>query len=408
MSSDKPRVVVVGIGADGMAGLAPASRAELQRATAIYGSRRQLDLLDDTVTAQRRVWPTPLVPALGKIQDDAEDEVHIVASGDPMLHGIGGSVIRFFGADRVTVLPHVSSVTLACARLGWAVQDTEVISLMMAAPHTAIRRGGQAVVLTRDGSGPATLARLLAESGRGDSEFNVLEELGGPSERRRSMTARQWADTPPTDVDDLNVVAVRYLPDERQSQVLPDDAFEHDGQITKQSIRAITLAALAPRPGELLWDVGAGSGSISIEWCRSGPGCRAIAFEQDEVRRQRITDNAIKHGVEIEVRGAAPRSFREAILTDGGVDGVQRPTAIFVGGGTSEYQLLNTCFQHLPQGGRLVANAVTLEGEVALASCYSRLGGELRRFQHYQGAPIGSFTGWRPAMPITQWIVHKP
>ena len=212
----------------------------------------------------------------------------MVASGDPLLHGVGGSLIRLYGPDRVAVLPHVSSVTLACSRVGWAVQDTEIISLVTAEPHTAVRSGGQAVVMSRDRTSPAALARLLTDSGRGDSEITVLEQLGGPAERRRSATAREWAARPPGDVDDLNVIAVRYLPDDRQFGVLPDDAFAHDGQITKQSIRAVTLAALAPRPGELLWDVGAGSGSIAIEWCRSGPGCRAVAFERDEQRRKRI------------------------------------------------------------------------------------------------------------------------
>ncbi|CAN5545031.1 bifunctional cobalt-precorrin-7 (C(5))-methyltransferase/cobalt-precorrin-6B (C(15))-methyltransferase [soil metagenome] len=402
------RVIVVGIGADGLPGLASASRAELERATAVYGSQRQLDLLDHTITAQRRPWPKPLTDALREIRDDVQCDVHILASGDPMLHGIGATAIRFFGRDRVTVLPHVSSVTLACARLAWSVQDTEVISLMMKPDHTAVRRGGQAIILTRDGTGPASLARLLTETGRGDSEFTVLEELGGPVERCRTTTAREWAAGPPTEVNDLNVVAVRYLPDERQFQVLPDDAFEHDGQITKQSIRAITLAALAPRPGELLWDVGAGSGSIAIEWCRSGPGCRAIAFEQDEVRRQRVTENAIRHGVDIEVRGEAPTAFTEVVLTEGGVNGAQRPTAIFVGGGTSDEGLLGKCYENLQAGGRLVANAVTVESEAVLAKFHKAFGGDLRRFQHYESGPIGTFTGFRPAMPITQWRVQKP
>jgi precorrin-6Y C5,15-methyltransferase (decarboxylating) len=255
------RVVVVGIGADGMAGLAPASAGELRCATTVYGSRRQLGLLDDTVRAERREWPSPLLGALHTIRDDSPGDVHIVASGDPMLHGIGGTALRVFGRDRVTVLPHVSSVTLACARLGWAVQDTEVVSLVAAPPQTAVRRGGRAVVLSRDDTTPAGLARLRTDTGRGDSEFTVLEQLGGPAERRRSRTARDWAADAPGDVDPLNVVAVDYLPEERQFQVLPDDAYAHDGQITKQSMRAVTLAALAPRPGELLWDVGAGSGT---------------------------------------------------------------------------------------------------------------------------------------------------
>ena len=231
-------IIVVGIGADGMAGLAPASRAELSRATVVYGSRRQLDLLDATVTAVRRAWPTPMLPALRAIFDGADGDVHVVASGDPLLHGIGNTLIRLYGPDRVAVLPHVSSVTLACSRVGWSVHDTEVISLVTRLPHTAVRRGGQAVVMSRDGASPATLARLLTDSGRGESEITVLEQLGGPVERRRSATAREWAVRPPGDVDDLNVVAVRYLPDERQFATLPDDCFAHDGQITKQPMRA--------------------------------------------------------------------------------------------------------------------------------------------------------------------------
>jgi precorrin-6B C5,15-methyltransferase / cobalt-precorrin-6B C5,C15-methyltransferase len=390
-------IVVVGIGADGMAGLAPATRSELARATVIYGSRRQLDLLDETVRAPRIRWPSPMLPALRTLLDGAEGDVHVVASGDPLLHGIGNTLIRLYGSDRVAVLPHVSSVTLACSRVGWAVQDTEVISLVTAPPHTAVRRGGHAVVMSSDGATPATLARLLTETGRGDSEITVLEQLGGPTERRRSATAREWATRPPGDVDDLNVVAVRYLPDERVLQALPDDCFAHDGQITKQAMRAVTLAALAPRPGETLWDIGAGSGSIAIEWCRSGAGCAAVAFERDEQRRKRIAANAVAFGVELDVQADAPAAF----------DSVPVPSAIFVGGGLTQPGLIDACYQRLTVGGRLVANAVTAESEAVLAQWYARVGGELRRFQHYRGEPLGGFTGWRPALPVTQWSVSK-
>jgi precorrin-6B C5,15-methyltransferase / cobalt-precorrin-6B C5,C15-methyltransferase len=386
-------IVVVGIGADGMVGLSPAARAELARATVVYGSRRQLDLLDDTVTAQRREWPSPMLPALRELPAG----VHVLASGDPMLHGIGATLVRMHGADRVKVLPHLSSATLACARLGWAVQDTEVISLVTADPHTAMRRGGQAIVLCRDGAGPAELARLLSVTGRGDSELTVLEQLGGRRERRRDGIASDWAADPPGDVDDLNVVAVRYLPDDRVAQVLPDEVFAHDGQITKQSMRAVTLAALAPRPGELLWDVGAGSGSIAIEWCRSAPGCRAVAFERDEQRRKRITANAVAFGANIEAHFDAPEAF----------DSVPPPAAIFIGGGLSQAGLLDACYERLAAGSRLVANAVTTESEALLTQWYSRLGGELHRFQHYHAEPLGKFTGWRPAMPVTQWVITK-
>jgi precorrin-6Y C5,15-methyltransferase (decarboxylating) len=390
-------IIVVGIGADGMAGLPPSSRNELMRATVVYGSRRQLDLLDESISAARRSWPSPMLPALRTLLDETEGDVHVVASGDPLLHGVGSVLIRLHGPDVVAVLPHVSSVTLACSRVGWAVQDTEIISLVTAQPHTAVRRGGQAVVLSRDETSPAALAKLLTKTGRGDSEMTVLEQLGGPRELRRSATAREWATRPPGDMDPLNVMAVRYLPEDRRFATLPDDAFAHDGQLTKQSMRAVTLAALAPRPGELLWDVGSGSGSIAIEWSRSGPGCRAVAFERDEGRRKRIAENAHAFGVHVDVRLGAPAAF----------DVVPAPLVIFVGGGLTQPGLLDACFERLPVGGRLVANAVTFESEAVLAQWYSRVGGELRRFQHYRGEPVGDFTGWRPAMPVTQWAVTK-
>ena len=390
-------IVVVGIGADGMAGLGPVSRAELARATVVHGSRRQLDLLDDSVAAVRRPWPSPMMPALRTLLDGADGDVHVVASGDPLLHGVGSVLIRLFGPDAVAVLPHVSSVTLACSRVGWAVQDTEVISLVTAEPQTAVRRGGQAVVLSRDATSPAALAKLLTDTGRGDSEMTVLEQLGGPRELRRSASAREWATRPPGGVDPLNVMAVRYLPDERRFAALPDDAFAHDGQLTKQAMRAVTMAALQPRPGELLWDVGAGSGSIAIEWCRNKAGCRAVAFERDGARRQRIVENSVAFGVNVEVQFEAPESF----------DVVPPPAVIFVGGGVSQPGLLDACWEKLGAGGRLVANAVTIESEAVLAQWHSRVGGELRRFQHYRGEPVGGFTGWRPAMPVTQWVVTK-
>jgi precorrin-6Y C5,15-methyltransferase (decarboxylating) len=385
-------IVVVGIGADGIAGLAPAALAELRGASVVYGSRRQLALLDDTVTAQRWEWPSPMLPALTSLPVG----VHVLASGDPMLHGIGGTLMRLFGPQRVRVVPHVSSVALACARLGWNVHDTEVISLVTAEPHTAVRRGGQAVVLSHDATTPATLARLLTDTERGDSVLTVLEQLGGPTERHRDATAYEWAANPLTDVDDLNVVAIRYLPDERTSHP-PDEAYAHDGQITKHTIRAVTLAALAPRPGELLWDVGAGSGSIAVEWSRSHTGCRAVAFERDEQRRGRIVRNASAFGASVQVRGPAPDTF----------DGAPPPSVIFIGGGLTQAGLIDACVHHLPVDGRLIANAVTAESESIVAQWYSRIGGDLRRFQHYQGEPLGKFTGWRPAMPVTQWTVTK-
>ena len=392
----EPRIIVVGIGADGVAGLSPGSAAELRGATVIYGSPRQLDLLDDSVTAPRHPWPSPMLPALQRLLDEhPSGDIHVVASGDPMLHGIGATLIRVHGTERVQVLPHLSSVTLACARMGWAAHDTEVISLVTAPAHTAVRRGGRAVVLCRDAATPAALAEALTETGRGASELTVLEQLDGPGERIRTGPADVWAAAPPADIDDLNIVAVRYLPDEHDPAALPDDAFSHDGQITKQTIRAVTLAALAPRPGQILWDVGSGSGSIAVEWCRAARGCRAVAFEADPARRDRIAANARSFGVEVEVRGEAPEDFA----------GAESPDTIFIGGGLGTDSLVDECLAQISGGGRLVANAVTAESEAILVHWHSRLGGELRRFQHYQGEPLGGYTGWRPQMPITQWTV---
>ena len=386
-------LIVVGIGADGISGLSESARCELRAATAIYGSPRQLELLDDTVTAMRHAWPTPMLPALEALPVD--EEIHVIASGDPLLHGIGGTLIRMYGAEKVRVLPHVSSVTLACARMGWSTQDTEIISLVTAPVHTAVRRGGRAVVLCRDGSTPAELAAVLTETGRGASEFTVLEQLGGPGERIRSGPANAWAGEPPLDIDALNVIAVEYRPDERIGGMLPDDVLFHDGQITKPTVRAVTLAALAPRSGEVLWDVGSGSGSIAVEWCRSGSNCCAVAFEAKPERRARIMSNACAFGAEIDVRGEAPEGFESAA----------HPDVIFIGGGLTGSGMVEACLAQLSAGGRLVANAVTAESEALVVQWHSRLGGELRRFQHYQGEPLGGFTGWRPQMPITQWLL---
>lgn len=394
MTENEGKITVVGIGADGMAGLGQPARDELLSATVIFGGPRQLDLLGDEVTAERRAWPSPVLTALPTLFDGLPD-VHVVASGDPMLHGIGATLIRLFGRDRVTVLPHVSSVTLACARLGWSVQDTEVISLVNSAPHTAIRLGGRAVVLSKGSDTPRALARLLTETRRGYSEFTVLEQLGGPAEHVTTMTAQEWDSQDPS-VDALNVIAVRYAPDLRIGTVVADTAFDHDGQITKQTIRALALTALQPRPGRVLWDVGSGSGSIAIEWCRASGG-QAVAFERDDMRRARVADNVTKFGVSVDVRGSAPDSFAD----------VAAPDTVFIGGGLTQPGLFDACFDALDSGGRLVANAVTAESEAFVVQRYSEHGGELHRFQHYHGEPIGGFTGWRPALPITQWTVVK-
>jgi len=399
------RITVVGIGADGWAGLADPARAVLHAAEVVLGGARQLDLVAGHTKAEPRPWPSPMLPALpGLLAELAGRTVCVLASGDPMLHGIGATLARVVGPDRLDVVPHPSSASLACARLGWALDGVEVVSAV-ARPLARVRRllapGVRLLVLSEDGATPAALAGLLVDAGYGASSMTVLAQLGGPGERRDDGTAREWAHPPG---DPLNLVAVECVADQDapvrgEAPGLPDDAYDHDGQLTKREVRAVTLAHLAPRPGELLWDVGAGNGSIGIEWLRAHRTCRAVAVESHEERATRIATNAERLGVPHLrlVRGRAPLALT----------GLPAPDAVFVGGGITNPGVLDACWAALGPGGRLVANAVTLEAEAVLADGRARLGGELTRIAVARAAPVGGFTAWRPAMPVTIWSAAK-
>jgi precorrin-6Y C5,15-methyltransferase (decarboxylating) len=401
-------VSVVGIGADGWAGLSPAARAAVAGAEVVLGSRRQLELLGDggAPDADRVEWPSPLVPALpGMFERLAGRRICALASGDPMFFGLGSTLSRVLGPDRIEVHPHLSSVSLACARLRWAVQDVTVLSAV-GRPLDRLRGwaapGRRVLVLTPDAAGPARVASVLTAVGFGASEITVLEQLGGPGERCRTGRAEQWASP---GGDPLAVVAVHCRADPgtvplSRAPGLPDDAFEHDGQLTKREIRAVTLARLAPLPGLLLWDVGAGSGSIGIEWLRAEDGAAAVAVERDPGRAARALRNAAALGVPglRVVTGAAPDALA----------GLDPPDVVFVGGGVTAEGVLPACWSALRGGGRLVANAVTVESEALLASWYGEHGGSLTRLQVQRASPVGGFTGWRPMMPVTQWVVDKP
>jgi precorrin-6B C5,15-methyltransferase / cobalt-precorrin-6B C5,C15-methyltransferase len=397
-------VVVVGIGADGWEGLAPASRAEVERAEVLLGSGRQLDLVPPSVPAQRVAWPSPMSGALpGLVEAHAGRAVVVLASGDPMLSGIGTTLTRLLGRERVRVLPAPSSVSLACARLGWAVEDTEVVSLVgrpLELLHPHVQPGRRLLVLGSDGGTPAQVAALLAARGYGPSRLTVLGGLGGPDEEVRTGTAAGWAQPAPA----LAVTAVECRAEPGTVPLpttpgLPDGTYESDGQLTKSEVRAITLARLAAVPGQLLWDVGAGAGSIGIEWMRAHPACRAVAVEASAERAARIGRNAARLGVPYlrVVHGRAPDVLA----------GLPEPDAVFVGGGLTTPLLVDACWDALPVGGRLVANAVTVEGEAVLAEWRARVGGELVRIAVQRAEPVGSFTGWRPAMPVTIWSATR-
>jgi precorrin-6Y C5,15-methyltransferase (decarboxylating) len=393
-------IAVVGIGADGWNGLGERARAEVRAANVLLGGPRQLDLVPDDV-AEKVPWPSPLLPHLdATLATHSGRRICVLASGDPLLSGIGSTLVRRLGAARLRILPGVSSVTLARARLGWAAEDVDVVSVVGRDVHRVLRPlapGRRLLVLSSGAGTPNEVADLLAERGYGASELTVLTELGGAGEHQVSGTARDWP-RPPSGA--LNLVAVLCRSDPGIVVLppmpgLPDSAFEHDGQLTKRDLRASTLARLAPCPGELLWDVGAGAGSVAIEWCRAHPANRAIAVESVSERAVRIERNARRLGVPDlrVVTGRAPEVLA----------GLPTPDAVFAGGGVSAPGLLRDCWAALGAGGRLVANGVTLEAEQTLAAAYAKWGGELVRISIEQAAPLGGFTGWTPARAVTQW-----
>lgn len=401
---DARSITVVGIGADGWDGLPEPSRAALREADVLLGGARQLDLVP-AGGAERVAWPSPLLPALpGLIGRYAGRAVAVLASGDPMFYGIGSTLADLVGVRRLRVLPHPSSVSLACARLGWPLDRVDVVSMVGRPAETlnaVVAPGRRVLVLGAGREAPAVVAALLTGRGFGPSRMTVLCDLGAENETAAPGVASHWTDPA---ASALAVVAVECVPGPDAVPLprvagLPDGSYEHDGQITKSEVRAVTLSRLGPLPGELLWDVGAGSGSIAIEWARAHPSCAAVAVESRPDRAERIGRNAKALGVPgvRVVAGRAPQAL----------DGLPQPDAVFVGGGLTAPGLLERCWDALQPGGRLVANAVTLESEAALAGFRRTHGGELVRLHVERAAPLGGFTGWRPAMPVTVWTARK-
>ncbi|AJO76333.1 bifunctional cobalt-precorrin-7 (C(5))-methyltransferase/cobalt-precorrin-6B (C(15))-methyltransferase [Pseudomonas sp. MRSN 12121] len=398
-----PWLTVVGIGEDGFKGLGKNARRALLGASRIVGGQRQLDLLPVCIRGERQLWPSPF--SLEPVLALRGEPVCVLASGDPMLFGVGASLARRVPQDEMQVLPAPSSYSLAAARLGWPLQEVVTLSVVarpVAALAAQLFSGVRLLVLSNDGLSPAAIAALLRERGFGPSRLSVLEHLGGDAERRIDGTASDWSAPA---IADLNLVAIECLAEPgtpRLSRLagLPDAAFQHDGQLTKRDVRAITLARLAPIPGELLWDVGAGSGSIGIEWMRAHPSCRALAIEADAGRQQLIEHNRDALGVPglQLIRGSAPLAL----------DGLEAPDAIFIGGGVTREGVLDTCWARLKPGGRLVANAVTLQSETTLMAWRERHGGELTRIHIAQAQPLGGFDTWRQALPITLLDLVKP
>ncbi len=397
-------LTIIGIGDDGLAGLAPAARVLVETAEVIVGGARHLAMVPKT-SAKNLPWKQPFSDSIAAIAAHRGRRVVVLASGDPMWFGAGAIFARHFSRDEMTVLPHPGAFSLAAARLGWAIAHCATVSLH-GRPLDNLRlhlaEGRRILILSEDGGTPAAVARLLAQSGWGPSRLTVLEHLGSAREDVLEAKAQDWGDRTSAD---LNTIAlecrgasgVRGL---SRLAGLPDDAFEHDGQLTKREIRAATLAALAPLPGETLWDVGAGCGSVAIEWLRAGDDLAAVAIERDPARVAMIAGNAAALGVpDLRiVNGAAPQALAD----------LPTPDAIFVGGGIAEPDLLPALWLALRPGGRLVGNVISVEGERAVLEAQAAYGGSLTRLAVSRAEPLGSRHAWRPLIAVTQWATVKP
>jgi len=395
---------IVGIGEDGVEGLTPTARGLISAAEIVFGGKRHLALAGPLIRGAARPWPSPFDRAVAEVVAQRGRHVCVLASGDPYLYGVGSLLARHVDAAETVVVPAPSSFSLAAARLGWPLPDVAQVSLHGRAldrirPH--LQPSAKVLALTSDGDGPAVLAQLLTASGFGGSKLTVLEALGGSREQVRTATA---AGFDILNIDPLNVVAIEIVAAANarvlaRAPGLADELYEHDGQLTKREIRAITLSALAPRRHELLWDIGAGAGSVAIEWMLADPSLAAIAIEARPDRAARIRRNAAALGVpDLRIiEGTAPAALQ----------GLRRPDAIFIGGGVSDPGVVEHAVASLRPGGRLVVNAITLESEALLLARHATLGGALTRVSIARAEPVGGMTGWRPALPVTQWAWTK-
>jgi precorrin-6B C5,15-methyltransferase / cobalt-precorrin-6B C5,C15-methyltransferase len=397
-------LAIVGIGEDGLDGLTPAAQELIAQAEFVVGGKRHLALAGP-LAAEAMNWPSPIENAVDVIEAHRGSSVCVLASGDPFFFGVGAMLARRFSADEMISIPAPSAFALAASRLGWSQQDCALLTLHgrpleAIIPH--LQPGARILALSWDDATPAKLAALLAERHMGRSKLTICEAMGGVSERIRTTEAHQFA---LDNVAALNTIALevvaeggaRVLP---HTAGLPEEWFEHDGQITKREIRAMTLSSLAPQRGELLWDVGSGSGSVAIEWMLADPTNKAVAIEVRHDRAERIARNALSFGVPslAVAAGEAPQVFADLVT----------PDAVFIGGGASAPGMIERACDALGAGGRLVVNAVTLETQAACIDWRARWGGELTQIAIAHAEPVGRYSGWRAAMPIVQWRFVKP
>ncbi len=399
----KPWLTILGIGDAGLETLTPAQQALLEEAETVIAPDRVLDALD---LGKKKVepWSGRIHEIINDLADRRGEKVTILATGDPMHYGIGATLLRHMPKAEMRIIPSPSAFSLAAARLGWALQDTDCIS-MHGRPVEQLRLflapGARIIALTSDGKTVGAAAAMLCEAGLGAAKLTVLEHMGGADERIAALRADKTAGR---EFDDFNTLAIECPPGkgiaaQGRAAGLPDDVFSHDGQITKREVRAVTLALLRPYRGAVLWDIGAGCGSISVEWMRAAPGAKAIAIEPRKDRAGRIAENALTLGVPALkiVAGKAPDALK----------GLDQADAVFCGGGITGKGVFEAAWAGLRRGGIFVANAVTVEGENRLLELRKRHGGDLTRIAVSRAEPVGRLTGWRPGMPVTIWSVTK-
>ncbi len=393
---------IIGIGEDGVDGLSKSALDKLSQAEVIVGGDRHHTLAPND-TAKRIAWPSPFNAMIDDIKSHKGKQIVVLVTGDPLWYSVGARILKAIPKEEVCFHPQLSAFQWASSRMGWSLADLETLTIHGRAdsqilPHLA--PNVRMLVLTQNADSPIAVSKLLTERRFGESKITVLAAMGGGREQRFDGVAKNWVH----EVPDFHTLAIECKAGEDAkwcSRVggLPDDAFFHDGQMTKCIVRSSTLSALAPYPDALLWDVGAGCGSIAIEWMRAARGARAIAIEPNDKRIGMIRKNAIQLGVEkIQVvEGKAPSALAE----------LEQPDAIFIGGGLTSDETFDVCWKALRKGGRLVANAVTIESETKLFQLYEKHGGDLSRISVQQAEPVGHFMGWKPFMPVTQWMVVK-
>lgn len=399
-------IEVVGVQASGVSSLSDELRTLVLGAAVVVGSPRLLQTLPPDGQQRRIEWPRPLLAGLDELLHELADgpqPVVVLATGDPLDSGIGTTLIRRVGADGVRIHPAVGSVALARARMGWSTAESDVLSLVSTPPF-AVRRylspGRRLLVLSADSSTPAAVAAELVDAGWPQARLAVLGDLGGSNESRHDLTAADLTGYP--DLPQLNIIAITLPTGSPTVGTAPgraDEEFENDGQLTKREIRACAIAALRPAPDQLLWDLGAGAGSIAIEWALHDPRCRAIAVERNPERAARIERNVARTGA-VGVR-VLHGSIRDAVT------GLPQPDAVFIGGG-ADADAIDTAWAALRPAGRLVVHTVTLQTEQLVVEAMQRYGGKLRRITIERAEPLGRFLSWKPARPVVEWAVSKP